>query len=58
VVGDTESDVIAARRAGAIAVAVSTGQDSPESLKNQHPEFLFENLEAFSLFLDEKNGKT
>jgi len=54
VVGDTESDVIAARRAGAIAVAVSTGQESLETLKSQHPELLFENLEAFSLFLDKE----
>ena len=55
VVGDTESDVIAARRAGAISVAVSTGQESLKSLKSQHPELLFENLEAFSLFLDKEN---
>jgi len=58
VVGDTESDVIAARRAGAIAVAVTTGQESLESLKGQHPEFLFENLEAFSLFLDKETNKS
>jgi len=55
VVGDTESDVIAARRAGAISVAVSTGQESLKSLKSQHPELLFEKLEAFSLFLDKEN---
>jgi phosphoglycolate phosphatase len=58
VVGDTESDVIAARRAGAIAVAVSTGQDSLQSLKSQHPELLFENLEAFSLFLDKEADRS
>jgi phosphoglycolate phosphatase len=58
VVGDTESDVIAARRAGAIAVAVSTGQDSLESLKSQHPALLFENLEAFSLFLDKETDRS
>jgi phosphoglycolate phosphatase-like HAD superfamily hydrolase len=58
VVGDTDSDVIAARRAGAIAVAVSTGQESLESLKSQHPELLFENLEAFSLFLDKETNRT
>jgi phosphoglycolate phosphatase-like HAD superfamily hydrolase len=57
VVGDTESDVIAARRAGAIAVAVSTGQDPPENLKSQQPELLFENLEAFSLFLDKETNR-
>jgi HAD superfamily hydrolase (TIGR01509 family) len=58
VVGDTASDIIAARRAGAIAVAVSTGQDSLESLKSQHPELLFENLEAFSLFLDKETDRS
>jgi len=58
VVGDTESDVIAARRAGAISVAVSTGQESLESLKSQHPELLFEHLEAFSLFLDKENNRS
>jgi HAD superfamily hydrolase (TIGR01509 family) len=58
VVGDTESDILAAKRAGAISVAVSTGQESLESLKSQHPEFLFENLEAFSFFLEEEIERT
>jgi len=50
VVGDTDSDVIAARRAGAIAVAVSTGQESLESLKSQHPELLSRTLKPFLSF--------
>ncbi len=40
-VGDTESDIIAARRAGAMAVAVATGQDDRDRLLRAEPEIVF-----------------
>ena len=54
VVGDTEADIIASRSAGAIAVAVSTGQDDIELLERENPEFLFKNLVDLDLFLSKQ----
>ena len=55
VVGDTESDIVAARRAGAISVAVTTGLESRALLEQEKPEFLFESLDDFKRILDEKD---
>ncbi len=41
VVGDTEPDIMAARRAGAIAVAVTTGHEDEDVLLKAEPEILF-----------------
>ncbi len=53
VVGDTEFDVLAAREAGALAAAVSTGLDDAEFLKKTSPELLFKDIEEFSSFVDD-----
>ncbi|MEI9476121.1 MAG: HAD family hydrolase [Deltaproteobacteria bacterium] len=52
VVGDTEADIIASKTAGAIAVAVSTGEGDIELLERENPEFLFKTLVDFDLFLN------
>jgi HAD superfamily hydrolase (TIGR01549 family) len=53
-VGDTEIDILAAREAGAIPVAVSTGYDSIDLLKQkqENPGLVFKDLFDFSFFLD------
>jgi HAD superfamily hydrolase (TIGR01662 family) len=51
VVGDTEADIMASRSAGAIAVAVSTGEDDHALLERENPEFLFKTLVEFDTFL-------
>jgi phosphoglycolate phosphatase len=51
VVGDTEADIMASRSAGAIAVAVSTGEDDHALLERENPEFLFKTLVEFDMFL-------
>lgn len=55
-VGDTDSDIVASRSAGAIAVAICTGLDDVELLQRENPEFLFESLIAFHFFLKECFG--
>ena len=57
VVGDTEADIIASKTAGSLAVAVSTGEDDFELLERENPEFLFENLIDFDLFLNNPGSK-
>lgn len=44
VVGDTESDIIAARRAGAIAVAVTTGHEDEEALHKALPDIVLQSI--------------
>ena len=44
-IGDTPNDVIAARDAGAVAVAVKTGWSEPASLVAEGPDLLLEDLE-------------
>ena len=51
VVGDTEADILASKSAGAIAVALSTGDDNIELLERENPEFLFKDLIELNLFL-------
>ena len=52
VVGDTEADILASRSAGAIAVAVSTGEDDYDLLEREKPEFLFKALVELNTLLD------
>jgi HAD superfamily hydrolase (TIGR01662 family) len=52
VVGDTEADIIASRTAGALAVAVSTGEDDFELLERENPEFLFRTLVELNTLLN------
>ncbi len=52
VVGDTEDDIIATRSAGAVSVAVSTGQDDIRLLQKENPEYLFSSLVDLNRFLN------
>jgi phosphoglycolate phosphatase len=52
VVGDTEADILASRSAGAIAVAVSTGEDDHDLLEREKPDFLFKALVELNMLLD------
>lgn len=56
VVGDTEADIIAAKMAGAIPVAVTTGQDSIDLLMKEKPEYVFRNLNDLKIFLEEQEN--
>ena len=55
-VGDTEIDIIAARRAGAIPVAVLTGQDGTDVLAREKPQFLLKNIGDLANLLEEETG--
>jgi len=54
VVGDTEDDIIAARKAGGIPVAILAGDDHLDISESEQPEFMFKNLVEFTLFLEEQ----
>lgn len=54
VIGDTELDVIATRRAGGIPVAVLTGENNIDLLEKEKPELIFKTLNDFALFLNEQ----
>jgi len=54
VVGDTEDDIIAARKAGGIPVAILAGEDHLDISESEQPEFIFKNLVEFTLFLEEQ----
>ena len=56
VVGDTELDIVAARRAGAIPMAVTTGQEDEEVLVKAKPELVCNNLNGLFLILGEKGS--
>ncbi len=54
VVGDTEDDVIAARKAGGIPVAILAGEDHLDIPESEQPESIVKNLVEFTLFLEEQ----
>jgi len=54
VVGDTEDDIIAARKAGGIPVAILAGEDHLDISESEQPEFIFRNLAELTLFLEEQ----
>ena len=54
VVGDTEHDIIAARRAGGIPVAILSGEDHLDISESEQPELIFKNLVELTLFLEEQ----
>ena len=58
IVGDTEADIIAARRAGGIPVAMLTGEDHLDLVESEKPELIFRNLTEFDLFLKELDRRT
>lgn len=53
VVGDTEGDIVATRRARGIPVAILRGDDHLDLFESEKPEFIFKNLAEFALFLEE-----
>ncbi len=57
VVGDTEDDIIAARKAGGIPVAILAGEDHLDISESEQPEFIFKNLVEFTLFLKEQERR-
>ncbi|OPY75773.1 MAG: Beta-phosphoglucomutase [Syntrophorhabdus sp. PtaU1.Bin153] len=54
VVGDTESDIVAAKEAGAIAVAVTTGQENEDVLLKAKPELVLKDLGNLLAYLEEQ----
>ena len=60
VVGDTEDDVIAARKAAGIPVAILEGEDHLDIPESEQPELIFKNLVELTLFLEEQErvGRT
>jgi len=55
-VGDSASDILAARNAGAIPVAVATGVEKRDKLKEQNPEALLETLGELIGLLERRPG--
>jgi pyrophosphatase PpaX len=53
VVGDTEFDVLAAKEAGAMVAAISSGMDDVELLRKSDPELLFKDIRELSSFVDD-----
>jgi HAD superfamily hydrolase (TIGR01549 family) len=56
VVGDTESDIVAAKEAGAIAVAVTTGQGNEDTLLKAKPEVVLNDLGGLVAYLEEQKS--
>jgi HAD superfamily hydrolase (TIGR01549 family) len=52
VVGDTKSDIIAARMAGAIAVAVTTGHEDEEVLQKAEPDIVLQSIKDIVRYLE------
>jgi len=51
IIGDTIYDVRCAKYSGAVSIAVGTGWSTPEILKNEKPDFYFENLADVNAFM-------
>ncbi len=50
-VGDSRTDIIAARAAGCRAICVAYGYDNPHALEALHPDELIDNLAELSAFI-------
>jgi len=57
VVGDTEADIIAAKRAGAVAVGVMSGHESEEALLKANPAVVLKNVGDFLSYVKETGGQ-
>ena len=57
IVGDTESDVIAAKKAGAISVVLTPEQEYDDSAEEKKPDFIFRSLYDLAIFLEEQGMK-
>ena len=55
-IGDSVSDILAAKRAGAIPVAVATGLENSDKLKEEKPEALLEKLDELVGLLVSRPG--
>jgi phosphoglycolate phosphatase len=51
VIGDTESDIVASRTAGAIAVAVTTGHEGEEVLRKAEPAIVLKSINDLVAYL-------
>ncbi len=51
-IGDTVSDIIAARRAGSMVAAVTTGHEDEELLLKEGPDILFHSLSDLIVYLE------
>jgi phosphoglycolate phosphatase len=56
VVGDTEDDVIATRKAGGIPVAILAGEDHLDISESEQPELIFKNLVELTCSWKNKKG--
>ncbi|MCX5811445.1 MAG: HAD family hydrolase [Proteobacteria bacterium] len=50
-IGDTVSDIHAAKQAGSLAAAVTTGHEDEDNLLREHPDFLFHSVGDLALYL-------
>ncbi len=50
-IGDTEHDIISAKKAGCLSVAVTSGIREAEVLKSYKPDYVFDSLVDFSFFV-------
>jgi HAD superfamily hydrolase (TIGR01549 family) len=51
VIGDTISDILAARGAGSVAAAVTTGHEDEDLLLREGPDVIFHNLSDLAVYL-------
>ncbi|MCX5807638.1 MAG: HAD family hydrolase [Proteobacteria bacterium] len=51
-IGDTVSDIHAAKQAGCMAAAVTTGHEDEDNLLKEHPDFLFHSVSDLALYLE------
>lgn len=52
VVGDTESDIVAAKMSGAVAVAVTSGHENKEALLRAQPEIVLRDVNDLIAYLE------
>lgn len=53
VVGDTVADILAARSAGSLSAAVTTGHEDEDNLLKERPDIIFNNISELTLYLKE-----
>jgi len=52
-IGDTVSDILAAKRAGSLAAAVTTGHEDEDILLKECPDFLFHSVGDLAFYLEQ-----
>jgi HAD superfamily hydrolase (TIGR01549 family) len=53
VIGDTVADILAARSAGSLSAAVTTGHEDEDNLLKEHPDIVFHNLSDLVVYLEQ-----